>query len=433
MRLKRVGQTCDLILVKPLRRAICDTPGDANEDPTMSDTFKRLISEGFRVFFLSAGLFAIVAVGWWALHLAGIAGMGAFAMTPAQWHAHELVFGYGTAALGGFLLTAVPNWTGAKSAPHLFIGAVAALWLAGRLALWFSGALPGWIVASIDLAYLPVLWLKVAALLVKRPKPQNMVFLLFLSLVWLANLATHLGWAGRWPGAEAVGIRAGLLALGGMILVIGGRVGPAFTRNAMHREGVDEAALPRDRAFFTPIMIGAAAALPITGLLVPDSLALGLVMIAAGGGQLVRQARWGAGFAATRPILATLHLSAALVGVGLLLWGLALLTGTDDTGALHVLAIGGVGGMTLAVMSRATLGHSGRPLIAPRPVALAYALLPLAALLRGLAALLSGALFLPLTLTAGALWVAAFALYTGALLPAFLGPRPEREPMSPPR
>ena len=398
----------------------------------MGATLKRLISEGFRVFFLAAGLFAIVAIGWWGLHLGGLAGSGAFAMSPAQWHAHELVFGYGTAALAGFLLTAVPNWTGAKGAPHLFIGAVAAIWLAGRLALWLSGALPGWVVAGIDLAFLPILWIKVAALLVKRPKPQNMVFLLFLSLVWLANLAVHLGWAGHWPDGETAGIRAGLLALSGMILVIGGRVGPAFTRNAMHRDGVAEAALPRDPAIFAPVMIVAAAALPIIALLFPGSKTAALVMIVAGGTQLLRQTRWGAGFAATRPILATLHLSAALVGVGLLLWGLSLLTGADDKGALHLLAIGGVGGMTLAVMSRATLGHSGRPLVAPRAVALAYALLPLAALLRALAPVLPGPAYLPATLTAGLLWVVAFTLYTGALLPAFLGPRAERPPMSPP-
>lgn len=392
----------------------------------MNGSFKRLISEGFRVFFLSAGLFAIVAVLWWILHLGGVTGLGPFAMSPAEWHAHELIFGYGGAALGGFLLTAVPNWTGAKAAPHLFIGLVALIWLAGRLALWASGVLPGWLVAAVDLAFLPILWVKVAALLLKRPKPQNMVFLLFLSLVWLANLATHLGWAGYWDGGETTGTRAGLLALAGMILVIGGRVGPAFTRNAMHREGVAEDALPRDRALFTPVMIGAAAALPLSGLLLPDTKTTALVMLAAGVAQLVRQTRWGVGFAARRPILAALHLSAALVGVGLIAWGLALLAGADEKGALHLLAIGGVGGMTLAVMSRATLGHTGRPLIAPRAVALAYALLSLAALLRALAPILSGPAYLPMTLAAGAVWIVAFALYTSALLPAFLGPRVER-------
>ncbi|PIE06708.1 MAG: short-chain dehydrogenase [Rhodobacterales bacterium] len=398
----------------------------------MGETLKRLISEGFRVFFLSAGVFAVVAVGWWGLYLAGLADDGPFEMAPVEWHAHELVFGYGGAALGGFLLTAVPNWTGAKGVPHLFIGTVAALWLAGRLALWFSAVLPPVLVALVDLAFLPVLWVKVLMLLLKRPKPANMVFLLFLSLLWLSGLATHLGFAGIWPDGTATGTRAGLLGLAGMILVIGGRVAPAFTRNAMNREGVSENALPRDAAFFTPLMIGAAAVLPLAGLALPGSPALALLMIAAGAAQLLRQMRWGAGFAATRPILATLHVSAALVALGLMLWGGAILTGGDERSALHLLAIGGVGGMTLAVMSRATLGHTGRPLVAPAPVALAYALLPPAALLRSAAPLLPGAGWDMATLAAALLWVLAFTLYTATLLPAFLRPRLPRAPMSPP-
>ncbi len=217
-----------------------------------------------------------------------------------------------------------------------------------------------------------------------------------------------------------------------MILVIGGRVGPAFTRNAMHRDGVPESALPRDHAAFAPLMIGAAILLPVTALFLPDTALAALVAISAGALQLARQMRWGFAFAATRPILAALHVSAALVAVGLILIGLAQFTAMSEVGALHVLAIGGVGGMTLAVMSRATLGHSGRALVAPWPVAIAYALLPLAALLRWVGSEVSGAAYFPAVLGAGALWIIAFALYTGALLPAFLGPRADRAEMTPP-
>ncbi|MCB1358921.1 MAG: NnrS family protein, partial [Maritimibacter sp.] len=186
---------------------------------------KRLFSAGFRVFFLGAGLFAILAMGWWEIYLGvhytgGMVTRVPFAMAPHEWHAHELVFGYGSAALGGFLLTAVPNWTGAAAARHRFIGLAAAVWLAGRVALWVSGSLPPGPVAAVDLAFMPILWVKIAGLLLRRPKPQNVVFLVFISLFWLANLATHLGWAGIWDGGEIAGPRAGLLALAGMILVI---------------------------------------------------------------------------------------------------------------------------------------------------------------------------------------------------------------------
>ena len=164
----------------------------------MDGSFKRLISEGFRVFFLSAGLFAMLAVLWWILHLGAIAGMGPFAMNPAEWHAHELVFGYGGAALGGFLLTAVPNWTGAKGAPHLFIGAVAVIWLAGRVALWASGILPGWVVATVDLAFLPILWLYKQSILLAPLLPLAG---LMYSLMTIDSAIAH--WRGRggaWKG-----------------------------------------------------------------------------------------------------------------------------------------------------------------------------------------------------------------------------------------
>ncbi|MCB1336888.1 MAG: NnrS family protein [Maritimibacter sp.] len=392
---------------------------------------KRFFGEGFRVFFLGAGLFAILAMAWWTLYLGvhftgGMVTAIPFAMAPHEWHGHELAFGYGSAALAGFLLTAVPNWTGATAARHWFIGLAAAVWLAGRLALWTSGSLPAGLVAAVDLAFLPILWIKIAGLLWRRPKPQNVVFLVFLSLFWLGNLAMHLGWAGIWAGGEIDGARAGVMALAGMILVIGGRVGPAFTRNAMHREGVPEAKLPRDPALFTPAMIGLAVLLPLSALFQPGSAVAGAVALAAGLAQLARQSRWGIGFAITRPILAALHVSAAMVGLGLVMTGLVPFTGLSEVAALHLLAIGGVAGMTLAVMSRATLGHSGRPLVAPMPVALAYALLPLAAVLRWVGSEVSGGAYFPAVLAAGLLWIAAFALYAGALLPAFLGPRADR-------
>lgn len=403
----------------------------------MKDSVRRVFGEGYRVFFLAAGLTAILAVGWWELYLGvhftgGMVTAIPFAMAPHEWHAHELVFGYGSAALGGFLLTAVPNWTGGGGSRGGYIATAAGIWLAGRLALWGSAALPAWLVTTVDLAFLPFLWIKILSLLVKRPKPENVVFLAFLSIFWLANLATHLGWSGAWYAGEIDGPRAGLLALAGMILVIGGRVGPAFTRNAMRREGVGEAAWPRDLAFFTPVMIASALLMPLTALFLPDTAVAALVAIFAGAAQLVRQSRWGLRFALTRPILAALHVSAAFVGLGLVALGMSHFTALSEVGALHLLGIGGVGGMTLAVMSRATLGHSGRPLVAPGSVALAYLLIPLAALLRWAGSELSGAVYFPAVLAAGILWIVAFALYVGGLLPAFVGPRADKGPIAPP-
>lgn len=390
----------------------------------------RLFSEGYRVFFLAAGLSAVAVVLVWEIYL-GVHATGGmmtglpFAMAPHLWHAHELVFGYGAAALTGFLFTAVPNWTGRPPVGRGPIVMAAALWLAGRIAVWLSGALPVWVVALVDLAQVPVVWAVVVSLLLHRPKPKNLVFPVLLALFWLSNLATHLGWAGVWDNGEAIGLRAGMMALAGMILVIG-RVTPAFTRNAMMREA-STARRPRDWPRAEPLMIGLAVLLPVAMLAAPESRATGALMIATGVAQLIRQSRWGWRFAASRPILASLHLSIATVALGLILIGLAGFTGLSEVAGLHVLGIGGIGGMTLAVMSRATLGHSGMPLVAPGAIALAYAALPLAALMRWIASEVGGAAYFPATLTAGALWIAAFTAFTAALWPAFWGSGPDEE------
>ena len=386
----------------------------------------RLFSDGYRVFFLAAGLSAVAVVLVWEFYL-GVHATGGmmtglpFAMPPHVWHAHELVFGYGAAALTGFLYTAVPSWTGRPPVGRGVIVATATLWLAGRIAVWMSGALPGWLVAVLDLGHVPLLLAVVTAMLWHRPKAKNLVFPLLLALFWLANLATHLGWAGLWDDGEAIGLRAGMMALAGMILVIG-RMTPAFTRNAMMREA-STARRPRDWARAGPVMIGFAALLPVAALAAPDSPVTASLMIAAGVAQLIRQSRWGWRFAATRPILASLHLSVAMLALGLILTGLSVFTGLSEVAGLHVLGIGGIGGMTLAVMSRATLGHSGLPLIAPVPIALAYGALPLAALMRWIASEAGGAAYFPATLTAGALWIAAFTAFTATLWPAFWGER----------
>lgn len=394
----------------------------------MTPTLKRLFGEGWRVFFLAAGLFALVAIGFWELWLAT---GGAFDLpvrpAPHLWHAHEMIFGYGSAALAGFFLTAVPNWTGAKGAPQRFIALAAGVWLAGRLALWFSGALPPALVALADLAFVPLLWGQMLGQLIRRPKPAQMIFLGLLALFWSANLLVHLDWLGL-AGTLDAGIRGGLLTLVAMIVVLGGRVTPGFTRNAMVASGREDR-LPVNPAPLAAATIAAALALVAAHLLaLPAPLRGGLALLA-GAGVLARVALWRGRWTLDKPILWTLHLSYAVNGLGLILLGLPDLGQGSEVAALHVLGIGGVGGMTLAVMSRASLGHSGRPLVAPRAVALAYALVPLAALAR-FAGSAWPPLYTPMVLAAGALWLAAFGLHVAALWPVWWQPRAPRAPVN---
>ena len=394
---------------------------------------QRILSEGFRAFFLSAGLYAVFAgliwVIWLGVHAAGgMMGEMPFAVPPFEWHAHEMIFGYAAAAVGGFFLTAVPNWTGARDARMLFVTGAVGLWLIGRLAVWYSAALPAGAVAVADLAFVPVLAAKIASQLIRRPKPQNMIFLGVLCLYWVANLMVHLDWMGLAADSAATGLRAGLLVLCALIAVLGGRITPAFTRNAMKRAGVDEArwpvsAAPVERA--SAVLMLGLPVLVMAGAPVP--LAAG-VALAAGLVQALRLARWRGRWTLSQPILLALHLGLAMLAAGLVLWGLAGFGIGSEVAALHILGIGTVGGMTLAVMSRAILGHTGRALVAPRPVALGYGAVALAAVLRWLSSTLGGAWYFPAALGAGVLWVLAFTLFLAALWPALSGPKLGKSP-----
>ncbi|WP_372884602.1 NnrS family protein [Shimia sp.] len=390
---------------------------------------KRVLGEGFRVFFLCAGLYAVFAGAIWAMWLLAQARGAELALPvadPQMWHAHEMIFGYAGAAMGGFFLTAVPNWTNTPGARIGFLSVAAGLWLAGRLAMWGSGVLPAPLVAVADLGFVPILSLKIASQLIKRPKPQNMMFLLILTLLWLGNLFVHLEWLGVMADSAGAGLRAGLFALCAMIVVLGGRITPAFTRNAMKREGVPEAGWPVSVAPLEKAALVLALALPISVLMgaagLPEAVAA-VVAILLGAVQFMRLLRWRGGWTLRQPILFALHLGLAMLGAGLILWGLAALGLGQEVAALHLLAIGGVGGMTLAVMSRAALGHSGRALIAPKPVALGYGLLALTALLRWGAGQWAGEGYFLVMAAISLLWTVVFVLFSMCLWPALVKPR----------
>lgn len=391
-------------------------------------TFKRLFGDGFRVFFLAASLFALLSIGVWAALLAITATGGNVllptAVAPHLWHAHEMIFGYGAAVLGGFFLTAVPNWTGARAAPHLFIAGVAGLWLVGRIGVWGSGSLPAGLVALADLAFVPVLAAKLLTQLLKRPKPQQMILLALLLLYWAANLMVHLEWMGWSDDSLWAGLRAGLLTVSVLIMVLGGRVTPGFTRNAMVQSG-RETGLPWNPMPLAAVAIAAAVLVPLGLMLGVPGWGVGLAALIAGGAGLLRVVLWRGLWTKGRPILWVLHLSYAMNALGFVAYGLANLGLGSEIAALHVLGIGGVGGMTLAMMSRAALRHSGRALVAPRPVAVAYALIPLAALTRYVGSTLP-TLYYPGVFMAAGLWTLAFTLFTAALWPAFTSPRQPR-------
>jgi uncharacterized protein involved in response to NO len=389
-----------------------------------------LFDYGFRPFFLLAGLWGAAALLLWLafwfgrLELAG----------PWQgvlWHAHEMIFGFAIAGVAGFLLTAVPGWTATEPLRGAPLAALALLWLAGRAVLLASAALPPLAVAVVDLAFLPALALPTALALfagLKRTgSARNFMFLALLGALETGNLLTHLEALG-WTAATAeIGLRLGLDTLLLMITLVGGRILPAFTRNALRQAGI--AAEVRSDARLDALAIAGMAALLLGDLVLGPGLVTGVLAFLAGAAGAVRLYFWRP-FAAARgrPLLWVLHLGYGWLVLGLLMKGLADATGLlPATAALHALTIGAVGTMLMAVMSRASLGHTGRPLVAPRAVAAAYVLLTVAALLRVVAPLLPDN-YNVLLAAAGCAWALAFALFSVVYLPILTGPRTDGGP-----
>lgn len=385
-----------------------------------------VLTAGFRFFFLSAGLFSVFAMFAWTVWLGVHAAGGTFvttpmAMAPHLWHAHEMMYGYTAAVIAGFFVTAVPNWTGTRQAGAVFVIVAGAVWLAGRLAVWFSASLDPVLVAAIDLAFIPILSTAVLGRLARKSQARNMVFLVLLTALFAGNLMMHLEWIG-WTGDSArAGIRLGIFTSAAMIAIIGGRVVPSFTRNALLREGFD-GALPLSRAWLDRsgillALIAAAACLPF----VPEDL-LGTVCILAGIVTLLRLSGWRGGATRRDPILWILHMAFLLLGAGYLVYGVTVLTDVmSETAALHLLAAGAIGSMTLAMMTRASLGHAGRPLKVGAPIVLAYTLVIAAALVRSLALPLLG--YFETMLVSGGLWTVGFTLFVVVYLPILTTPR----------
>lgn len=394
----------------------------------MPGTIATVMREGFRVFFLAGALYAVLAMAlwlvWlWAQTVGGPSPAAPFAPAPHHWHAHEMIFGYSAAVLGGFFLTAVPSWTGTAAARTGFLTLAALAWLTGRIAVWVSGALDPVLVAVLDLAFLPLLGLRIAWQLARRPKPQNVMLLGLLAVIWSGNLLVHLEWTGAIADGAGRGLRTGLLGIAALIAVIGGRVAPAFTRNAMTRAG-REHGLPVSRRPLELLGIGSAILLPLLVLLDASEPALAAVALLSAGVQLSRLSGWRPGWAAHDPLLWSLHLGFALLGLGYGAVGLGWAGIVGEVAGLHLLGIGAVGVMTLAVMSRASLGHTGRPLVAPRAAVAAFVAMALAALLRLAAPLGDAGWYGAAMLGSGGLWMIAFGLFLAAFWKPLTTPRP---------
>jgi uncharacterized protein involved in response to NO len=324
------------------------------------------------------------------------------ALTPLDWHVHEMVYGYVPAIVAGFLLTSIPNWTGRLPLAGWPLIGLVLLWLAGRMAMAASGSVGLVPTATLDSAFLTVFTAVCLREIVAGRNWRNLRVLLGLGTLTLGNLLFHVE---AIIGADTgYGTRVGIAAAISMIMLVGGRIVPSFTRNWLHRENPGRLPAPFDS--FDVIAMATAIAALAAWVCWPLAMLSGVLLGGAGALQAIRLARWAGHRTVREPLLLVLHVGYAFVPLGFGLGALALLTeDVPVTAAIHAWTVGAVGIMTLAVMTRATLGHTGRQLTTSSATTAIYALVCLAAAARIGAGL--GAPIVWLYLAAAA-WIAAF-------------------------
>ena len=361
-----------------------------------------LFSYGFRPFFLFGALFAALAVLAWLPAYFGEWTLPT-AIAERDWHVHEMIYGYGSATIVGFLLTAIPNWTGRLPLSGRPLIALTALWLAGRFAMALSrfiGAVPA---AALDLSFLAVVIGLVVRELRGGGQSHNRKVAVALAVLWLGDLTFHIEAIAF--GAADYGIRIGLAAILLLVMLIGGRIVPSFTRNWLARMNPGPLPSPPDRwDVAATVVAGLALA---AWIVAPQAPPVGVALAAAGAAQAARLARWRGWRAWRDRLVLVLHVAYAFIPVGFFLTALSAFRLAPISAGEHAWAIGVIGGMTIAVMSRASLGHTGRPLVASAAVQAVYALILVAAIARVGAALSTDWWFVGLHVAAFA-WAAAF-------------------------
>jgi len=371
---------------------------------------------GFRPFFFGGAAWALTALGLWLGTLFGVVEWPS-AIDALAWHRHEMLFGFVGAVIAGFLLTAIPNWTGRLPIAGSPLAALAGLWLAARLALLGSGATGLALSAMLDIGFFLALAF-VAGREVLAAKNRNLPVVGLVLLLAGADALDYAGATGLLSDGEA-GFRSGIALVIMIISLIGGRIVPSFTRNWMTKQG-HAARLPSQPDGYDRLTLAGTAIAGAGWILAPGSSIVGVLLGAAGVLQAVRLLRWSGWRTLSDPLVLVLHVGYAWIPAGLLLLAASIFGAVPRTAAIHALTAGAMATMILAVMTRATLGHTGRTLRAGPGTTAIYGLVTLGALLR-VAASLDLVAYRPGLALAGLGWGGAFALFLVIYGPVLFG------------
>ena len=386
------------------------------------------LSGGFRPFFLLGAIWAALAMLLWVAVISGGVELPT-AFDPVDWHAHELIFGYAAAIVCGFLLTAVPNWTGRLPVMGWPLARLVALWLLGRVVVTFGAALPAWAVVVGDLAFLAALSAVLGREIWAGSNWRNLPVIGMCLLLLAGNAVFHYVALQGEVAASGHGARLGASALVMLLSLIGGRVVPSFTRNWLARQGPGRLPVPINR--YDHATLGVSGLALAGWIALPDHAAGAAALGLAGALHAFRLARWAGDRTVAEPLVLVLHVAYAFVPLGFLLLALAQwLSSVPPLVGLHAWMSGAVGLMTLAMMTRASLGHTGRALQAGWTEISIFGLALLAVLARITAGLTGSVWTLDLS---GLAWIAAFAVFVVAYWPVLTRPRlAPKKPMAAP-
>ncbi|MGR8921967.1 MAG: NnrS family protein [Gammaproteobacteria bacterium] len=383
-----------------------------------SDARLAVLELGFRPFFIGAGAYAVIAMCAWALVRAGGLALPASPLSPSEWHAHEMLFGYALAVVAGFLLTAVANWTGAGTLAGRGLAGLAALWVAARVCCVAGIAAPH-AAALFDLAFGIALLAAIAVPLVRHRQRRQAGVLAKLALLIGANALFYLGALGVVGQGVRWALDGALWLLVALVLTIGARVLPGFIER-----GVAETISLRQPGWMTVANLLLFTALFATDLFFAHRATLGGLAAALFVLNGARLALWFTPGILARPLLWSLSGAFVFIEAGFALLALWAFADVPRSLAVHAFGVGGIGLATLAMMSRVALGHTGRSIHAPpRVMSLAFGLLCGAVLARVGVPLLAPAHYAAAVLLAQALWIAAFAIFVVIYVPMLTAPR----------
>ena len=385
-----------------------------------------LLRLGFRPFFLFGAAFAVIAIFIWLLIIQGKSDLTPFG-GGYWWHLHEMIFGFATAIIAGFLLTAVQNWTGIPGIQNKSLLFLVVLWLVARLSLIQPNILGENITMLLDIAFLPAVAIFLGRPIIKIKQYRNLFFVPLLILFTLVNIEFYLALMSPDNFSVQLSAYAGVMLITLLMSVMVGRVGPMFTANGTQTQKVTNI------AWLDKATNGSLAIITFYLILHPllptnEHILGGLFMIAAIF-QAMRIIRWRPWVTIKVPLLWSLHLAVIFMVIGLFFIGLSYFsTELSSSHLWHILTIGGMGGLILAMIARVSLGHTGRPLHPPKAMSLAFLLIFIAAFVRSFLPLLFPESIMSIYQASAGLWYLSFGIFIFHYAPMLLKGRLDGRP-----